>query len=74
MFGEHTGAEQGSLPLAAAELLQQPREDGGNCAFGPERRSIVGGIHMRLLDLVSGCYVTLRIFKIKLVEPSGACT
>ena len=52
MFGPAAGVQAADPAFAAAELLQPACPDGLN-AFAPDRRSVVGHVHMRLLDLVS---------------------
>ena len=51
VFGSAAGVQAADPAFAAAELLQAARADGLN-AFAPDRRSVVGQVHARLLDLV----------------------
>ena len=51
VFGGAAGMQAVDPAFAAAELLQPAHADGIS-AFAPDRRSVVGHVHMRLLDLV----------------------
>lgn len=56
VFGAAAGMQAADPAFTAAELLQAPRSDGLS-ALAPDRRSVVGHIHARLLDLARTPYL-----------------